>query len=68
VGWEEWDQKFLRNFGRKAFREEICMDGTIMLKYNLRNRVEMCAVDGFQWQDAMNKVITFGFSKNGYIF
>jgi len=45
VGWDGWDQKFVRNFGSKALREEICMDGTIVLKCNLRNRVELCAMD-----------------------
>jgi len=43
-GWDGWDQKFVRNFGSKALREEICMDGMIMLKCNL-NRVELCAMD-----------------------
>ena len=45
VGWEGWDQKFIRNFGSKAIREEMCVDGTIMLKCNLRNSVEVCAMD-----------------------
>jgi len=45
VGWEGWDQKFIRNFVTKASREKICMDGTLMLKCRLRNRVEVCAMD-----------------------
>lgn len=45
VGWEGLDQKFIRNFDSKTLREEMCVDGTIMLKCSLRNSVEVCAMD-----------------------